>query len=192
MLLLFTDSGLISRYLISLTLLHLHPEPSFNTHHLVLSIELKVIAMTTPESPDKTTITILLLGDPGCGKSTFLSWVPNQPKRKVLDDSRTEQANQLLSQHSSLKTPLVRPLPSHSNNPPPASITKPEILRDTGQPFLYDIRFSRKSFTLEFFDTASPNQHWTTLRPDVVVLAFDISERGGLEGLRGVSISLLS
>lgn len=90
---------------------------------------------------------------------------------------------------SSLKTPLVRP--SHPNNPSPVSITKPETLRDTDQPFLYDIRFSRKSFTLEFFDTASPNQHWTMLRPDVVVLAFDISERGCLEGLRGVSTALL-
>ncbi|BCR84719.1 putative Rho-like small GTPase [Aspergillus chevalieri] len=104
---------------------------------------------------DNTAITILLLGDPGCGKSTFLS---------------------------SLKTPLARP--SNTNTPFPVSTTKPEILRDTDQPFLYDIRFSRKSFTLEFFDTASPNQHWTMVRPDVVVLAFDISDRRSLEGLR--------
>ncbi|ODM14940.1 hypothetical protein SI65_09692 [Aspergillus cristatus] len=113
--------------------------------------------MTVPEQlQENTTITILLLGDPGCGKSTFLS---------------------------SLKTPLARP--SNPNTPFPVSTTEPEILRDTDQPFLYDIRFSRKSFTLEFFDTASPNQHWRMVRPDVVVLAFDISDRRSLEGLRG-------
>lgn len=112
---------------------------------------------------------------------------------KTLYNSGTEQANQNSFSISSLKTPLVRPSPSHPHKPSPFSTMppKPTTLRDTDQPFLYDIRFSRKSFTLEFFDTSSPNQHWTMLRPDVVVLAFDISERRGLEGLRGVSTSLL-
>lgn len=63
----------------------------------------------------------------------------------------------------------------------------PVLLRDTDQPFVYDIRFSKKKFTLELYDTSSPNKHWTSLKPDVVVLAFDISNRESLAGLREVS-----
>lgn len=62
-----------------------------------------------------------------------------------------------------------------------------ELLHDGDQPFIYDIRFSKKWFILEFYDTASPNQHWSTLKPDVVVLAFDISNRKTLDGLKQVS-----
>jgi hypothetical protein len=62
-----------------------------------------------------------------------------------------------------------------------------DLLRDSDQPFVYDINFSKKSFTLEIYDTASPNQHWTALRPDVVLLAFDISNRETLDGLKRVS-----
>jgi hypothetical protein len=59
-------------------------------------------------------------------------------------------------------------------------------LRDEDQPFIYDIRFSKKKFTLELYDTANPNQHWSGLRPDVVVLAYDISNRNTLDGLTAV------
>lgn len=80
--------------------------------------------------------------------------------------------------------------PNPSKGQPPIS-TQPgngiDILRDSDQPFLYDIRFSKKAFTLELYDTASPNQHWSTLRPDVVLLAFDISNRETLAGLKNVS-----
>ncbi|KAL3482277.1 P-loop containing nucleoside triphosphate hydrolase protein [Aspergillus californicus] len=109
--------------------------------------------MSTPEERDtiETPITILLLGDAGCGKSTFLS---------------------------SLKSIRDRP-PRSGNN------EQPELLRDTNQPFVYDINFSKKSFTLEVYDTASPNQHWMTLKPDVVLLSFDISNRVTLDGLKG-------
>lgn len=63
-----------------------------------------------------------------------------------------------------------------------------EPLRDSDQPFLYDIRFSKKSFTLELYDTACPNQHWTTLQPNLVLLAFDISNRQTLNGLKKVGL----
>lgn len=69
---------------------------------------------------------------------------------------------------------------------PGASANTLELLRDGDQPFIYDIRFSRKTFTLELYDTSNPNQHWSTLKPDVVVLAFDISNRETLDGLKAV------
>ena len=66
----------------------------------------------------------------------------------------------------------------------------PEVARDSDQPFIYDIRFSKRKFTLELYDTSNPNQHWSTLKPDVVVIAFDISNRETLAGLKGVSLML--
>ncbi|KAL2861127.1 putative Rho-like small GTPase [Aspergillus lucknowensis] len=113
--------------------------------------------MANPEAREtiETPITILLLGDEGCGKSTFLSGLKSI-------------RNQHLQQ---------QPVSSRLNE-------QVELLRDGDQPFVYDINFSKKSFTLEIYDTASPNQHWTMLRPDVVLLAFDISNRETLDGLK--------
>ncbi|KAH1280283.1 hypothetical protein KXX33_001609 [Aspergillus fumigatus] len=107
------------------------------------------------ESPQdhKEVVTILLLGDPGCGKSTFLSAIKNIQARPRAETSYVPR-RQL------------------------------ELLRDSDQPFLFDIRFSKKSFTLELYDTSSPDQHWSTLKPDVVLLAFDISNRETLDGLK--------
>ncbi|KAL3453293.1 P-loop containing nucleoside triphosphate hydrolase protein [Aspergillus insuetus] len=109
--------------------------------------------MAAPEAREiiETPISILVLGDEGCGKSTFLSG---------LKSIRAQQAGA-----------------ASSNG-------QMDLLRDSDQPFVYDINFSKKSFTLEIYDTASPNQHWTTLRPDVVLLAFDISNRETLDGLK--------
>ncbi|KAE8380983.1 P-loop containing nucleoside triphosphate hydrolase protein [Aspergillus bertholletiae] len=108
--------------------------------------------MANQESrPDReSTVTILLLGDPGCGKTTFLS---------ALKQGRSKPSGNDLHD-------------------------QPELLRDSDQPFVYDIRFSKKSFSLEVYDTACPNQHWSTLKPDVVLLAFDISRRDTLSNLR--------
>jgi GTPase SAR1 family protein len=101
----------------------------------------------------ESTVKLLLLGDPGCGKSTFLSRLKSGK----------------------------RPAPQAGA----AADSPPTVLRDTDQPFIYDIHFSKKSFTLELYDTSNPNQHWTSLQPDVVVLAFDISNRQSLQGLKG-------
>ncbi|KAJ5404659.1 hypothetical protein N7465_005943 [Penicillium sp. CMV-2018d] len=103
--------------------------------------------------PDSNnSVSLLLLGDAGCGKSTFLARLKSG-----------------------------RPSPSRPSDNEPNTL---ELLRDGDQPFIYDIRFSKKTFTLELYDTSNPNQHWTSLRPDVVVIAFDISNRDTLAGLK--------
>ncbi|KAJ5519637.1 Small GTPase superfamily Rho type [Penicillium fimorum] len=110
------------------------------------------MAEVEPHPENAQSVSLLLLGDAGCGKSTFLA---------------------------RLKSGRLSP-PGPSNTDPNTL----ELLRDSDQPFTYDIRFSKKKFTLELYDTSNPNQHWTNLRPDVVVIAFDISNRDTLNGLK--------
>ena len=89
--------------------------------------------------------------------------------------------NQLLIRRSRLKNGG-----SSISTQPGSSPDTIVSLRDEDQPFIYDIRFSKKKFTLELYDTANPNRHWSSLRPDVVVLAYDISNRSTLDGLKAV------
>ncbi|KAF4769980.1 hypothetical protein N7455_006164 [Penicillium solitum] len=110
------------------------------------------MAEADPHPDSNNSVSLLLLGDAGCGKSTFLARLKSG-----------------------------RPSPSGPSGNEPNTL---ELLRDGDQPFIYDIRFSKKTFTLELYDTSNPNQHWTSLRPDVVVLAFDISNRDTLAGLK--------
>ncbi|KAI9849771.1 MAG: hypothetical protein M1830_007088, partial [Pleopsidium flavum] len=94
-------------------------------------------------------ISILLLGDPECGKSTFLSRL-SQGK----DGARTKVADL-----------------------PP--------LRDLDQPFVYDIRMYNRSYRFEFSDTASP-ENYTLLKPDLVILCYDITDRRSLTNVQQV------
>ncbi|KAJ5950241.1 uncharacterized protein N7479_008654 [Penicillium vulpinum] len=110
------------------------------------------MAEADPHTDSDESVSLLLLGDAGCGKSTFLARLKNG-----------------------------------GPSPPGASNTDQntlELLRDGDQPFIYHIRFSKKTFTLKLYDTSNPNQHWTSLRPDVVVITFDISSRDTLAGLK--------
>ncbi|AEO61681.1 hypothetical protein MYCTH_72245 [Thermothelomyces thermophilus ATCC 42464] len=77
---------------------------------------------------EEHTVTILLLGDEGCGKSTFLS-----------------------------------------------------------SPFVFDIRTRKGQYRFEFYDTSSP-ENWRLLRPDLVIICYDISQRLSLINLQRVWI----
>ncbi|KAL8738766.1 MAG: hypothetical protein Q9190_007956, partial [Brigantiaea leucoxantha] len=95
-------------------------------------------------SSDPPTVSILLLGDPSCGKSTFLSCL------------------------------------SHGRSSARVSTSAPvTLLRDLDQPFLYDIRMYNRPYRFEFSDTSSP-ENYTLLRPDFVIICFDINERRSL------------
>ncbi|OJJ44340.1 hypothetical protein ASPZODRAFT_71566 [Penicilliopsis zonata CBS 506.65] len=93
------------------------------------------------------TATILLLGDSGCGKTTFLN---------LKKDNRGQGQGTGAG----------------------------EVFRDTDQPFLYNVRFTKKNLQIEFYDSSNPNQHWSMLQPNAIILAFDISNRDTLDGLK--------
>lgn len=140
-----------------------------------------------------STVTLLLLGDAGCGKSVFLSWV--RISSPLCHDGIyiCQSAIYALETVMTMQDywPFPRRLKSGKKlepSQPSTTDSASETLRDSDQPFTYDIRFSKKAFTLELYDTACPNQHWSTLRPDVVIIAFDISNRETLTGLKEVCL----
>lgn len=95
-------------------------------------------------------VSILVLGDDKCGKSTFLSRI-SQGVHK-----------------------------SH----PKGSIT---LLRDLDQPFIFELRARTSNYRLEFHDTSSP-ENWRLLRPDLVIICYDISQRLSLLNMQRVWI----
>ncbi|KAL2116743.1 hypothetical protein VTJ04DRAFT_8911 [Mycothermus thermophilus] len=97
---------------------------------------------------EEHTITILLLGDEKCGKSTFLSRISQG--RQNLDGCR----------------PIT-------------------LLRDMDQPFIFEVRSRKGQYRFEFYDTSSP-ENWRLLRPDMVILCYDISQRLSLINLKHV------
>lgn len=50
------------------------------------------------------------------------------------------------------------------------------LLRDLDQPFIFELRGRVATYRLEFSDTSSP-ENWQLLRPDIVIICYDISQR---------------
>ncbi|KAF4547654.1 Ras-like protein 7 [Elsinoe fawcettii] len=55
-------------------------------------------------------------------------------------------------------------------------------LRDSEQPFAFDVTLYRRPFRLEFYDTSSPTSY-LLLRPSVVILCFSIADRSSLQSV---------
>ncbi|KAF2227382.1 P-loop containing nucleoside triphosphate hydrolase protein [Elsinoe ampelina] len=62
------------------------------------------------------------------------------------------------------------------------SIKRLPVLRDSEQPFVFDVTMYRKSFRLEFYDTASPTSYLLQ-RPSIIILCFSIVDRKSLFSL---------
>ncbi|KAH7383883.1 P-loop containing nucleoside triphosphate hydrolase protein [Pyrenochaeta sp. MPI-SDFR-AT-0127] len=56
------------------------------------------------------------------------------------------------------------------------------VLRDSDQPYAFDISLYGRPYRLRFFDTASPT-NYTLLHPSFIILCYDISSRASLESL---------
>ncbi|KAI4246449.1 MAG: hypothetical protein LQ352_006392 [Teloschistes flavicans] len=52
-------------------------------------------------------------------------------------------------------------------------------LHDLDQPFIFNISMYNRPYRFEFFDTASP-ENYTLLRPDFIILCYDITDRRSL------------
>jgi len=52
-------------------------------------------------------------------------------------------------------------------------------LKDMEQPFVFDIRFSKRNIRLEFYDTSSPSSYFL-LKPSMIILCFSIPDRQSL------------
>ena len=50
------------------------------------------------------------------------------------------------------------------------------LLRDSDQPFIFEARNRRARYRFEYYDTSGP-ENWRLLRPDLVIICFDISQR---------------
>lgn len=103
-------------------------------------------------------VSVLLLGDTQTGKSTFLSRLSLgiRPQSARTDDGNADESL------------------------PPYSLP---VMRDLDQPFIFNISLYGRAYTLAFSDTASPTSY-TLLRPDFIVLCYDVSRRSTFESLR--------
>ncbi|KZF25278.1 P-loop containing nucleoside triphosphate hydrolase protein [Xylona heveae TC161] len=64
-----------------------------------------------------------------------------------------------------------------------AEIKELPVLRDSDQPFLFEISLFKRPYRFQFYDTSSPD-HYSLLRPDFIVLCFDINNRKSLESVQ--------
>lgn len=56
------------------------------------------------------------------------------------------------------------------------------VLRDSEQPFVFDVTMFKRSFRLEFYDVNSPTSYML-LKPSVLILCFSIADRSSLKSL---------
>jgi hypothetical protein len=56
------------------------------------------------------------------------------------------------------------------------------------QPFIFEVRSRKGQYRFEFHDTSSP-ESWRLLRPDLVIICYDISQRLSLVNLQRVVCS---
>ncbi|KAL5121407.1 hypothetical protein ACEQ8H_000478 [Pleosporales sp. CAS-2024a] len=71
---------------------------------------------------------------------------------------------------------------------PPYELPK---LRDSDQPYAFDITLYGRPYRLQFYDTASPTKY-TLLHPSFVILCYDISSRDSLESLRSTWLPIVN
>ncbi|CAN8103967.1 unnamed protein product [Discula destructiva] len=61
------------------------------------------------------------------------------------------------------------------------------LLKDINQPFIFELSFGRRRYRLEFYDTSSPD-NWRLLKPDLILICYDISQRLSLINLKRIWI----
>lgn len=59
------------------------------------------------------------------------------------------------------------------------------VLHDMDQPFIFNISMYNRPYRFEFYDTASP-ENYTLLRPDFIILCYDVTDRRSLINIQHV------
>lgn len=59
------------------------------------------------------------------------------------------------------------------------------VLHDLDQPFVFNISMYNRPYRFEFHDTSSP-ENYTLLRPDFVILCYDVTDRRSLINIQEV------
>jgi Ras family protein A len=77
---------------------------------------------------------------------------------------------------------------THDDDLPPYALP---TLRDSNQPFDFDITLYGRPYKLHFHDTASPI-NYTLLRPSFVILCYDISRRSTLDSLTSTWLPIVN
>ncbi|KAH4607225.1 hypothetical protein HBI52_117880 [Parastagonospora nodorum] len=102
-----------------------------------------------------------------------MSYAPIAPEITVLLLGDAEVGKSTFLSRLSLG---VRP---KNDDLPPYELPK---LRDSDQPYAFDITLYGRPYRLQFYDTASPT-NYTLLHPSFVILCYDISSRASLHSL---------
>lgn len=127
-------------------------------------------------SGDVPEVPILLLGDAGVGKSTFLSYVLPAPSRFLSRIQIEGLESSESSSHSTSRLTLGSKT-SHAHN------KSLPVLHDLDQPFPFNISLYNRPYRFEFYDTASPT-NYTLLHPAVIVLCYSIAQPKSLHSLQ--------
>jgi Ras family protein A len=78
--------------------------------------------------------------------------------------------------------------PRNNDDLPPYELSK---LRDSDQPYAFDITLYDRAYRLQFYDAASP-VNYTLLIPQFVILCYDISSRASLESLSSTWLPIVN
>jgi Ras homolog gene family, member A len=119
---------------------------------------------------DIPTVTILLLGDSGVGKSTFLSYAFEVIFPWPSAFAHQDSSRLTLGAHT--QDPSSDDLPSYSL----------PTLRDLDQPFLFNVTLFGRPYRFQFYDTASP-ENYTLLHPDFIIMCYSIDSKPSLYSL---------
>jgi hypothetical protein len=69
------------------------------------------------------------------------------------------------------------------SNKPGTPFNPDSLLKDLDQPFVYNVKLHGKPYRFEFSDTSSP-ENYTLLRPDVIVMCYDIGNQRSLDNVK--------
>ncbi|KAI1083708.1 P-loop containing nucleoside triphosphate hydrolase protein [Whalleya microplaca] len=61
------------------------------------------------------------------------------------------------------------------------------LLRDIDQPFVFEIKNRKRTYRLKFYDTSCP-ENWRLLKPDLVLICYDVSQRESLISMQRIWI----